>query len=117
MGLIFYGISAITCGIAPNFTIMIILYALNGRARDSWSVRPEWLSDSLFCFLVLASNPLLDVFFGYTPVLWPLYLYSVVLRMGLDVHIGETSTLTRAREHLLHRIRFKLRIAKLSGLT
>ena len=60
----------------------------------SWRVRPEWLSDSLFCFLVLASNPLLDVFFGYTPVLWPLYPYSVALRMGLDVHIGETSTLT-----------------------
>jgi len=49
---------------------------------------------SKFCFLVLASNPMLDVFFRYTPVLLPLYPYSVALRMGLDVHIGETSSLT-----------------------
>ena len=30
MGLIVYVISAVTCGFAPNFTIMLVVYALNG---------------------------------------------------------------------------------------
>ena len=68
------------------FCLPFILYC--------WRVRPHRLGDSWLCFLVLASNPLLDVFFGFTPVLWPLYPYAVSLRMGLNIHIGKESTLS-----------------------
>lgn len=54
----------------------------------AWKVKPGWLSTTWLCFLVLSSNPLLGMFFGFTPVFWPLYPLSIWLKLGLDVHLG-----------------------------
>jgi len=42
--------------------------------------------------LAVASHPILDLFTGYTPILWPLYNYSIWLQAEAVVHIGSTPT-------------------------
>ena len=54
----------------------------------SWKFKPEWLSTTWLCFLALSSNPILDLFFGFVPVFWPLYPFSIWLKVGLDVRLG-----------------------------
>lgn len=46
--------------------------------------------------LAVASHIALDVFAGYTPILWPLYGNSVWIQTELRAHISSTPTLTTA---------------------
>ncbi len=43
--------------------------------------------------LSIASHPILDLFNGYTPILWPLYGYSLWVRAGLQAQIGGSLSL------------------------
>ncbi|MCP8321917.1 MAG: metal-dependent hydrolase, partial [archaeon] len=48
----------------------------------------------LICFIGFASHLFLDLFSGYTPILWPLYDKSIRISLGLDAHLGNSFTLT-----------------------
>ena len=41
----------------------------------------------------MASHLVLDLFTGYTPILWPLYGYSVWIQAGLVAHVGSSPSL------------------------
>lgn len=58
-----------------------------------WRFKPRHIRVVLLGLLSIASHMLLDVFSGYTPVLWPLYPYSICVRMGLNSRIGSGVTL------------------------
>jgi len=55
----------------------------------------------LFVLLAVASHSILDLFTGYTPILWPLYGYSIWLQTGLAAHIGSSPGLSSSGQLLL----------------
>ena len=55
----------------------------------------------------VASHLVLDLFSGYTPVLWPLYGYSLWIRAELAVHIGSSPSLTSSVKLLKRPIIFQ----------
>lgn len=56
--------------------------------------------------LAVASHIALDVFAGYTPILWPLYGDSVWIRTELMAHISSTPTLTPVLKIAMEPTRF-----------
>lgn len=50
--------------------------------------RPEHQRTVILAFLVTASHPILDLG-GLTPILWPIYPYSVSVRLALNGVLGE----------------------------
>jgi len=62
--------------------LMMLAYRLK-------NLRVGWLG-----FLAVASHIALDVFAGYTPILWPLYGNSVWIQTELRAQISSTPTLT-----------------------
>ena len=63
--------------------------------------RVGWLG-----LLAVASHIALDVFTGYTPILWPLYGNSVWIQTELMAHISSTPTLTPVLKIALEPIQF-----------
>jgi len=59
----------------------------------AYRFRPRLYSYAVMALLVLASHLVLDVFAGYTPILWPLYGYSIWIQAGLTVHMGSSPSL------------------------
>lgn len=43
--------------------------------------------------LCVVSHPVMDLFAGYTPLLWPVYNHAVWIQTGLSIHIGSSTTL------------------------
>jgi len=56
--------------------------------------------------LAVASHLVLDLFSGYTPLLWPLYGYSLWVQAGLVAHIGSSPSLTPSLKLLKEPIAF-----------
>jgi len=56
--------------------------------------------------LAVASHLVLDLFSGYTPLLWPLYGYSLWVQAGLVAHIGSSPSLTSSLKLLKESITF-----------
>ena len=63
--------------------------------------RVGWLG-----LLAVASHIALDVFAGYTPILWPLYENSVWIQTELRAQISSTPTLTPALKIAMEPTRF-----------
>ena len=55
----------------------------------------------------LVSHLLLDLFSGYTPVLWPVYNRAVQLIFSSVTHIGSTPTVTFRADVLTEPVRFE----------
>jgi len=56
--------------------------------------------------LAVASHLVLDLFSGYTPLLWPLYDHSLWVQAGLVAHIGSSPSLTLSLKLLVKPIAF-----------
>jgi hypothetical protein len=54
----------------------------------SWYAGRGWEYHLVLAFAVLSSHSLMDLFSGYTPVLWPLMKNSYRINAGLNGHIG-----------------------------
>lgn len=54
----------------------------------SWILRPWLLGTVCLGFAGVLSHLLLDLFSGYTPLLWPLYPNSLWFKAGLNMRIG-----------------------------
>lgn len=57
--------------------------------------------------LAVASHPILDLFTGYTPILWPLYNYSLWLQLELIAHIGSSPSISLSGQMLMEPISFQ----------
>lgn len=57
--------------------------------------------------LAVASHSILDLFAGYTPILWPIYNYSIWLQVGLDAHISSSPSLSLSCRTLVKPISFQ----------
>jgi hypothetical protein len=69
--------------------------------------KPKFQGYALFGLFAVASHIFLDVFAGYTPVLWPLYGYSVWIKADFIVHIGSSSKLAITAQLLTEPINFQ----------
>lgn len=56
-------------------------------------LKPEMLKYVSMGFFAIASHLIMDVFTGYTPVLWPLYDFSVWVFLDLTAHVGSLPSL------------------------
>jgi len=54
----------------------------------SWKFKPRLLRTVWLGFITVLSHIILDLFNGYTPILWPLYLHSLSVNAGLNGNIG-----------------------------
>jgi hypothetical protein len=59
----------------------------------AYRFRRGLLGPLTLAFLALASHPLLDMFSGYTPILWPLHSQSLWVQFSLTAHIGSGPSL------------------------
>lgn len=55
--------------------------------------KPKLQRYALLALMVAASHLILDVFGGYTPILWPLYGNSVWIQAELVTHVGSSPSL------------------------
>lgn len=61
-----------------------------------------WLASS-----AVASHLILDLFSGYTPLLWPLFGYSLWVQAELAAHIGSSPSLTSSVKLLKRPVTFQ----------
>ncbi len=66
------------------------------------------LSTALLGLLSVSSHPILDLFNGYTPILWPLYGYSLWVKIGLTAYIGGSLNLQSSIQILTKPTEFQL---------
>jgi membrane-bound metal-dependent hydrolase YbcI (DUF457 family) len=69
--------------------------------------KPRLQSYAFLALMAAASHSILDVFAGYTPILWPLYGYSVWVQVGLGTHIGSSPSLSASAQLLTKPITFR----------
>lgn len=69
--------------------------------------KPKLQSYAFLAILAVASQLVLDLFAGYTPLLWPLYGYSVWIQVGLFAHVGGSSSLDLSAQLLTEPITFQ----------
>jgi len=60
----------------------------------TYKFKPSFRSYAWLVLMVIISHPILDVFTGYTPILWPLYSHSVWIKTELVAQIGSSLSLT-----------------------
>lgn len=56
----------------------------------SWRLKPRLLGTICLGTVTILSHLLLDLFSGSTPILWPLYPYSISIKAGLNGYIGSS---------------------------
>ncbi len=78
---------------SPSHSIVVALIAMAPFVLWTYRFKPKLLRYALLAFLALASHPILDVFGGYTPILWPLFGYSLWVQVQLGAYIGSSAGL------------------------
>ena len=73
-----------------SHSIIIMLAAAAPIALLTYKLKPQLLNYAILASLALASHPALDLFTGYTPILWPLSSHSLWIKTELSVHIGSS---------------------------
>lgn len=79
-----------------SFTHSIIILLIATIPLLLFVFRFKWVFRSYYLpvLLSISSHLFLDVFTGYTPILWPLHNYSVWIQAELNIHIGSFPGLT-----------------------
>ncbi|MBS7637782.1 metal-dependent hydrolase [Candidatus Bathyarchaeota archaeon] len=70
-------------------------------------LRRGYFSTALLGLFSVSSHLILDLFNGYTPILWPLYGYSLWVKMGLTAYIGGSLNLQSSIQILTRPIEFQ----------
>ena len=55
--------------------------------------KPQFTKYGLMGLFSVTTHLVLDVFTGFTPIFWPLYGYSIWVKLDLTVHVGGTPSL------------------------
>jgi len=85
-----------------SHSIVVVLIVMTPFLLLAYRFKPRLQGYALLALMVAASHLILDVFAGYTPILWPLYGHSVWIQAGLVAHIGSSPNLM-PNAQLLHK--------------
>jgi membrane-bound metal-dependent hydrolase YbcI (DUF457 family) len=73
-----------------SHSIIVVLAAAMPIVLLTYKFKPRLLNYIILASLAVASHSILDLFAGYTPILWPLSSYSLWIKTELEVHIGSS---------------------------
>jgi len=73
-----------------SHSILVVLIVIAPFLLLTHKLKPRPRSYALLALMAAASHLVLDLFAGYTPILWPLYGYSVWIKTELVVHFGSS---------------------------
>jgi hypothetical protein len=90
-----------------SHSIVVVLSVMVPLLLLTYKFKPRLHSYAFLALLALASHLILDLFAGYTPILWPLYGYSVWIQAGLVAHIGSSPSLALSAQLLKEPITFQ----------
>lgn len=77
-----------------SHSLVVMLIVMAPFLLLTYKFKPRLQSYALLALMSAASHSILDVFAGHTPILWPLYGYSVWIQAGFIAHIGSSPSLT-----------------------
>jgi len=89
-----------------SHSLIIVLVVAMSMLLLTYKLRLRVYGYVGFGLLAVASHLVLDLFSGYTPLLWPLYGYSLWVQAGLVAHIGSSPSLTSSLKLLKESITF-----------
>jgi len=90
-----------------SHSIVLMLIVVAPFLFLTYKFKPKLQGYTLLALMAAASHSLLDVFGGYTPILWPLYGYSIWIRAELFAHFGSSPTLISSVQLLTKPITFQ----------
>jgi membrane-bound metal-dependent hydrolase YbcI (DUF457 family) len=73
-----------------SHSIIVVLAVAMPIVLLTYKLKPRLLNYVVLASLVVVSHLILDLFSGYTPILWPLSSCSVWIKTELGVHIGSS---------------------------
>ena len=79
---------------SPSHSIVVVLAVALPILLLVYRFRRGLLGSFPLALFAVSSHLLLDLFNGYTPILWPLYGQTVWIRVGLTAHIASSPSLT-----------------------
>jgi len=90
-----------------SHSIVVMLIVVAPFLVLIYKFKPRLQVYGLLGLLATVSHSVLDVFNGFTPILWPLYNYSVWIQAGLGVHIGSSPSVMSSARLLFEPVRFE----------
>ncbi len=78
---------------SPSHSLTVVLGVIVPLLFLTYKFKPRLQGYALLALLAVGSHLVLDLFAGYTPLLWPLYGYSVWINAELMIHIGGSTSL------------------------
>lgn len=75
-----------------SHSLLVMLAVAGPFLLLSYRFRLRYYGLAWLGFAAGVSHLILDVFGGYTPILWPVYGYSVWVQAGLLVHVGSSAS-------------------------
>jgi len=73
-----------------SHSILVVLIVIAPFLLLTHKFKPKLQSYAFLALMAVASHLVLDLFAGYTPILWPLYDYSAWVQIELVTHIGSS---------------------------
>ncbi|MFQ6087231.1 MAG: metal-dependent hydrolase [Candidatus Bathyarchaeia archaeon] len=90
-----------------SHSVVVIFIVIAPFLLLTYKFKPRVHGYALLALMTVVSHPILDVFAGYTPVLWPLYGYSVWIKTELVAHIGSSPSLLPSAQLLMEPTSFQ----------
>jgi len=76
-----------------SHSLVVLLSVMVPFLLLTYKFKPSLYSYGFLGLMSVASHLVLDLFAGYTPILWPLYGYSAWIQVGLVAHVGSSPSL------------------------
>ncbi|MEM2129077.1 MAG: metal-dependent hydrolase [Candidatus Bathyarchaeia archaeon] len=89
-----------------SHSLIVVLTSAAPFLLLAYRLRRGLLSTTLLGLFSVSSHLVLDLFNGYTPILWPLYGYAVWVKAGLTAYIGSSLNLQSSIQILTGPIEF-----------
>ncbi|MGQ9552157.1 MAG: metal-dependent hydrolase [Candidatus Bathycorpusculaceae bacterium] len=90
-----------------SHSLIVVLGVMVPLLLLTYKFKPRFYSYGFLALTSIASHLALDLFAGYTPILWPLYGYSVWIQAGLVAHVGSPPSLALSAQLLMEPITFQ----------
>lgn len=90
-----------------SHSLLVVLTAATPFLLLSYRIRRGLIKPALLGLFSISSHLILDLFNGYTPILWPLYSYSIWIKTGLTAYIGSSLNLQLSTQVLTKPIEFQ----------
>jgi len=90
-----------------SHSIVVVLGVMMPLLLLTYKFKPRLHGYAFLALLAVASHLVLDLFAGYTPLLWPLYGHFVWIHAELMAHIGGSASLSPSVKLLTKPITFQ----------